>query len=88
MNRRELETIRKNNYSKLDRSYRNCLNHFEYDSGNSIEHEMAKFICFVLLRNGISPILLENFFSNDVASGKKVKGEGVLITYRYYKKKT
>ena len=58
MNRRELETIRKNNYSKLDRSYRNCLNHFEYDSGNSIEHEMAKFVCFVLLRNGVEARVL------------------------------
>lgn len=62
MNKIELTKTRNENLKLLDGAYRSNLNRFEYDAGNSIEHEMAKFICFVMLRNGVSAEIISNQF--------------------------
>ena len=54
MNRVELESKRLENFHKLDwQQFRPKYNALEIDIGNSIEHEMAKFICVELIRNGV-----------------------------------
>ena len=54
MNRLELENKRLENFHKLDwQQFRPKYNALEVDIGNSIEHEMAKFICVELIRNGV-----------------------------------
>lgn len=71
MNKEQLERARIGNLNKLDQSYRPKINAVEVDINNSIEHELAKFICVWLIRNGV-PInqLLEFPFSKLVSPTK------------------
>lgn len=63
MNRLELENKRLENYHKLDvYAFRPKYNAVELDINNSIEHELAKFMCVWLIRNGVSAIELQDIF--------------------------
>lgn len=53
MNKRDLIRARTANKAKLEPSSWKNINRIEIDIGNSIEHEIAKCICFILLRNGV-----------------------------------
>jgi len=58
MNRVELERIRRENLNKLDTAYRPKVNALEVDIGNSFVHELVKFYCVWLLRNGVPANML------------------------------
>lgn len=55
MNKKDLIRTRTANKAKLEPSSWKNKNRIEIDIGNSIEHELAKCICFILLRNGVIP---------------------------------
>lgn len=52
MNRKDIEKIRRENLNKLDTTFRPKINAVEVNINNSIEHELAKFICVWSLRIG------------------------------------
>jgi len=72
MNRVELERKRLENFHKLDwMQFRPKYTALEIDIGNSIEHEMAKFICVWLIRNGVPTDLLQGSFKwNKLTEGE------------------
>lgn len=89
MNRLQLERIRRENLNKLDTAYRSNLNRIEYSPSESIEHFLAKTICFVLLRNGVPANLLpeiikQHFFIKMDSIGLKGPIEE-LFFYRKFK---
>ena len=65
LNREQLERIRRENLNKFDSAYRSNLNRIEYNPSESIEHFMAKTICFILLRNGVPANQLRSWIKND-----------------------
>jgi hypothetical protein len=62
MSQRDLEIKRIANYNKLDLAYRPKTNVLEIDINNTLAHELAKCVCFYLLRKGIPANLLPEFF--------------------------
>jgi len=65
MNQRELEKARRNNLNKLDTAFRPKINAVEIDINNSVEHELAKFICVWLIRKGVNTDRLQTFFDKN-----------------------
>jgi hypothetical protein len=58
----DLEKRRMKNYNKLDLSCKPKLNVLEIDYCNSIQHEMAKMIAYYLLKKGVLPEMLPEYF--------------------------
>ena len=82
MNRQELENKRLENYHKLDTfAFRPKYNAVEVNINNSIEHELSKFMCVWLIRNGVSANELQDIFD----TFKLTKQEYFVIPARLFK---
>jgi hypothetical protein len=62
VNKKKLEIKRWESLSQLDFAYKPKLNCLEIDVNNSLRHELAKFVCMWLVRNGVGAEELQKYF--------------------------
>ena len=78
MNKQELELARWKNLNKLDVfAFRPKINAVEINVGNSINHELTKFLCVWLIRNGVPVYELETFLKKPQIIPERIIERGI-----------